>query len=145
MNLSTENKIMDLENRLVVAWGEQEGVGGIGSLGSMDAKYCSWNEIKMRSCCVNMRTMSRQLQPSTTMGEKIMYTYMCNWVPTLYSGKKRVFGEITIKNKFKKLCSIYYRLTLLDNGQHQIFQIVFASTKQESSFVEGERQKERGS
>jgi len=40
MNLSTEKKIMDLENRLVVAWGEGEGVGGIGSLGLMDANYC---------------------------------------------------------------------------------------------------------
>ena len=37
MNLSTEKKIMDLENRLVVAKGEGEeegkGVGWIGSLG----------------------------------------------------------------------------------------------------------------
>ena len=32
MNLSTEKKIMDLQNRLVVAQGEEEGVGGIGSL-----------------------------------------------------------------------------------------------------------------
>ena len=35
MNLSTEKKIMDLENRLVVAKGE--GVGWIGSLGLIDA------------------------------------------------------------------------------------------------------------
>ena len=33
MNLSTEKKIMDLENRLVVAKGEGEGVGWIGGLG----------------------------------------------------------------------------------------------------------------
>ena len=33
MNLSTEKKIMDLENRLVVAKGEEERVGWIGSLG----------------------------------------------------------------------------------------------------------------
>ena len=32
MDLSTEKKIMDLENRLVVAKGEGEGVGGTGSL-----------------------------------------------------------------------------------------------------------------
>ena len=38
MNLSTEKKIMDLENRLVVAPGMGEGVEGIGSLGLMDAK-----------------------------------------------------------------------------------------------------------
>ena len=61
MNLSTEKKIMDLENRLVVAWGEGEGVGGVGSLGLMEANYCSWNGA-MRSCCVALRTMSRYLQ-----------------------------------------------------------------------------------
>ena len=32
-NLSTEKKIMDLENRLVVAKGEGEGVGGNWELG----------------------------------------------------------------------------------------------------------------
>ena len=31
MNLSTEEKIMDLENRLVVAKGEEEGGGGWGA------------------------------------------------------------------------------------------------------------------
>ena len=36
MNLSTAKKIMDLENRLVVAKGEGHGVGWIGSLGLMD-------------------------------------------------------------------------------------------------------------
>ena len=33
MNLSTEKKIMDLENRLVVAKGDGEGMGGTGNLG----------------------------------------------------------------------------------------------------------------
>ena len=32
-NLFTENKIMDLENSLVVDKGDEEGMGGIGSLG----------------------------------------------------------------------------------------------------------------
>ena len=40
MNLSTEKKIMDLENRLVVAKGKGEGVGGTGNLGLIDANYC---------------------------------------------------------------------------------------------------------
>ena len=42
MNLSTEKKIMDLENRLVVAIGEGEGeeVGWIGNLGLIEANYC---------------------------------------------------------------------------------------------------------
>ena len=37
MNLSTEKKIMDLENRLVVAKGEREGVGWSGNLGLMQS------------------------------------------------------------------------------------------------------------
>jgi len=41
MKLSTEKKIMDLENRLAPAQGEREGVGGIGSVGLSDANYCS--------------------------------------------------------------------------------------------------------
>ena len=40
MNLFTEKKIMDLENRLVVAKGEGKGVGWIGSLGLIDALCC---------------------------------------------------------------------------------------------------------
>ena len=36
----TEKKIMNLENRLMVAKGEGEGVGWIRSLGLTDANYC---------------------------------------------------------------------------------------------------------
>ena len=43
MNLSTEKKIMDLENRLVVAKVEEEVVGWIESLVLTDADYCVWN------------------------------------------------------------------------------------------------------
>ena len=43
MNLFTEKKIMDLQNRLVVAKGGREGVGWIGSLGLIDINYCLWN------------------------------------------------------------------------------------------------------
>ena len=42
MNLSTEKKLMDLENRLV-AKGKEEGVGWTGNLGLIDADYCIWN------------------------------------------------------------------------------------------------------
>ena len=59
MNLSTEKKIMDLENRLVVAKGE--GVGWIASLELIDADYCLWNGLAMRSCCVALGTMSGHL------------------------------------------------------------------------------------
>ena len=43
MNLSTEEKLMGLENRLAVAEGEGEGVGWMGNLGLMDANYCLGN------------------------------------------------------------------------------------------------------
>ena len=39
MNLSTEKKIMDLENRLVVAKGEGKGMEWTESLGLVDANY----------------------------------------------------------------------------------------------------------
>ena len=43
MNLSTEKKLMDLENRLVVAKREGEEVGGTGSLGLIHVNYCLWS------------------------------------------------------------------------------------------------------
>ena len=43
MKLSTEEKLMDLENRLVVAKGEGEVVGWTGSFGLIDANYCIWS------------------------------------------------------------------------------------------------------
>ena len=55
-NLSTEKITMDLENRLVVAKGEQERVGWIGSLGLIDTNYCLWNGLAMRPCCVALGT-----------------------------------------------------------------------------------------
>jgi len=92
-----------LENRCAVALGGGRGKEweGIGSLGLMNANYCFRNGLTMRSCCVALTTMSRYLQWSTTMGEKNMYTCMCNWVPMLYSGKKKktALEEITIKKK----------------------------------------------
>ena len=43
MNLSTEKKFIDLENRFVVAKVKGEQVGWIDSLGLIDANYCLWN------------------------------------------------------------------------------------------------------
>ena len=39
MNLSTEHRLIDMENRLVVAKGKGERVGWMGSLGLADANY----------------------------------------------------------------------------------------------------------
>ena len=58
-NLSTEKKIMDLENRLVVTKGG--GMGWMGRLELIDADYCLWNGLAMRSCCVALGTMSSHL------------------------------------------------------------------------------------
>ena len=93
INLPTEKKLMDLENRLVVAGGGGEGVGWIGSLGLTDANYCFWNGLAVRSCCVALRTMSSHLEWSMIMGEKRMDTCMCIWVTMLYSRKKYVLGK----------------------------------------------------
>ena len=65
MNLSTEKKIMDMENRLVVAKGE--GVEWTGNLGLIDANYCLWNGLAMRSCYVALGTMSSYLWWSMIM------------------------------------------------------------------------------
>ena len=43
MNISTEKKLMDLENRYVVAKGEGEGLRWTGSLRLIDANYCIWS------------------------------------------------------------------------------------------------------
>ena len=61
MKLSKEKKVMDLENRLVAAWGKRKGVGGIGSLWLIDANYCFWKGLAMRSCCVALGTMCSHL------------------------------------------------------------------------------------
>ena len=61
MNLSTENKLMDLENTLVVAKGEREGVGWTGSLGLIDENYCIWSGQAMKSCCIAQGTISSHL------------------------------------------------------------------------------------
>ena len=39
MNLSTGKKIMDMENRLMVAKGKEEGVRWTGNLGFIDTNY----------------------------------------------------------------------------------------------------------
>ena len=48
-------------DKLVVAKGEGEGVGWMGCLGLIDADYCFWNGLAMRSCSVALGTMSGHL------------------------------------------------------------------------------------
>ena len=56
VNLSTEKKIMDLENRLVVS--KEEGMGWTSKLGLRDTNYCLWTGLAMRSYCVSLGTTS---------------------------------------------------------------------------------------
>ena len=99
MKLSTEKKITDLENRLVVDQGEGEGVEGIGSLGLTDANYRSWNGFTMRSCCVALRTLSRYLHRSMTMGKKRVYTCMCTGSPCCTVEKEKERNTTLDENK----------------------------------------------
>ena len=61
MNLSTEKKLMDLENRLMAAKGEGEREGMGWNLGLIDTNYCLWNGLAMSSCCVALGAMSSHL------------------------------------------------------------------------------------
>ena len=59
MNLSTKrNKLMDMENGLVVVKGEGMRVEWTGSLGLIDANYSIWSGLSMRSCCIAQGTVS---------------------------------------------------------------------------------------
>ena len=73
----------------------------------LDGSKCCGGD-RMWLCCVTLKNVSRYLQCSRTMGEKIMYTCMCNWVPMLYSGKKSLLGDIKIKNQLK-----FFKIKLL--------------------------------
>ena len=61
MKLSTEKKIMDVENICVVAKREGKGLGWTGNLGLIDANYYLWDGLAMRSWCVTPGTMSSHL------------------------------------------------------------------------------------
>jgi len=62
MNLSTERKLKDWKNRLVVVAKEEwKGVGGTGSLGLTDANYCIWSGKAMRFCCIAQGTISSHM------------------------------------------------------------------------------------
>ena len=80
---------------MVDPW-EGEGVGGIGSLGSTDANYCSWNGFTMRSCCEALKTMSRYLQCSTTMEEKICIHVCVTGSPCYAVGKKKCIKGVPV-------------------------------------------------
>ena len=50
-----------VQHHTLLNFSEGEGVGWIESLGLIDANYCFWNGLAMRSCCVALGTMSGHL------------------------------------------------------------------------------------
>ena len=52
---------MDMDSRLVVAKGEEEGVGWTRSLGLVDANYCIWSEINNGMLIIAQGTISNHL------------------------------------------------------------------------------------
>ena len=61
MNISIEKILMDMENRLVAAKGEGEGVVWTGNLGLIDTNYCIRSGKAMRSYCIAQGTVSSHL------------------------------------------------------------------------------------
>ena len=95
--LQKENKLMDLENRLVVAKGRGEGVGRTGSWGLIDANYYIWNRYAMRSCWIAQGTISNHLWRNM-MEDNVrkrmymhIYMYMYVWLGH-FSGQQKLTG-----------------------------------------------------
>ena len=61
MNLSTEKKLMDLENRLMVAKGEGEGNGMNWESGVNRCRLLPLEGLAVRFCCVALGTTSSHL------------------------------------------------------------------------------------
>ena len=105
---STEKKIMHLENRLVVAWGEREGVGWIGSLGLTDRcklLLLEWISNEILPCSTENYVWSLMMEHDN--GEKRIYTCMCNWVTMLYSRKLTKHCKPATMEKIKISYNIY--------------------------------------
>ena len=117
MNLSTEKKIKDLENGLVVARGEGEGVGCIGSL--LLKLPLEWISNEILLCSTGNYVQSLMMEHDSV--RKKMYTCMCNWVTILYSRKKIMYCG----NLKRKLLTIITMLYIIFPGLN-LFSLNFA-------------------
>ena len=119
MNIFTEKKYLDLENRLVLAKGEGKGVGWTGSLRLIDTKYFIWPGLAMRSCCIAQGTISSHLRWSMMEDnvKKRMYIYICvcDWVTLLYSRKLTEHCETIIMERIKIILKIKKNKVDLEN------------------------------
>ena len=74
--LSTEKKIMDLENRLVVAMGEGEGVGWMGSMVLIDAILpLEWISNEILLCSIKNYVYSLMMEHANVR-KKNVYMYV---------------------------------------------------------------------
>ena len=97
MNFSTEKKIVDMENRLVVAKR-----GGSRREWEFGVNRCKLpKRLPKRSCCIALGTMSDHLWWSMIMWEKRMCTCMCDWVTLPCSRKLTVHCKSAIMEKIK--------------------------------------------
>ena len=107
-------------------------MGWTGSLRLIDAFYCLWNGLTMRSCCVALGTISSYLWWSMIMWEKRMYTCMCNsvypvfFLPCCTVGKKNnVLGKLKKKRKKKR--------SIINCFPKYLYNSIFPKTGRESS------------
>ena len=99
MNFPTEKKIMDLENRLVVAWGGGEGGSWMDwELGAKGSKLLLLGWINNEILLCSTENYVQLLMMENDKGRK-NYVYMCVTGPYAVQWKKKCVGEITIKKK----------------------------------------------
>ena len=87
IKLSTEKKIIHLEDRFVVAKGEGEGVGWTGNLGLIDANCLPLEWISNDSLLYSTGNHIYSLVMEHDNVRTRMYICICDWVTLLYSRK----------------------------------------------------------
>ena len=94
-------------------------------LGLTNANYCLWNGLAMRSCGVTLRTMSRHLRRSTTMGEKLWIHFCVTGSPccTVEKKKKCVGGNNNKKYRKKKKKILTYVITWMSLEDVRLIEI----------------------
>ena len=75
----------------------QEGVGGFESLGLIDADYCLWNGVAMRSCCVTLDTVSSHKMEQENVRKKECIHVCVAGSPCCMTEEKIMHWEIKTK------------------------------------------------
>ena len=98
MNLPTEKKQTHGHGEQTYGCqGEGEGVGWIRSLGLIDADYCLWNGLAMRSCCVTLDTVSSHKMEQENVRKKECIHVCVAGSPCCMTEEKIMHWEIKTK------------------------------------------------